>query len=70
MIIVHGRSHHIPRSHLFSPVDDVLGVVETAGAGPADDRMVARGCVGDPDGSELLHRFTKGYTTQQDPSEG
>lgn len=52
-------------THLFSTVDDILWVVEASSTGPANDRVVARGSVGNANGRCLLNWLAQSYTTQQ-----
>lgn len=52
-------------THLFSPVDDVLGVGEAVDAGPADDRVVPGGCVCHLHGTELQEGLAQGHPAEQ-----
>ena len=53
---------------LFSSVDDVLWVVESTGAGPPYDGVVAGRGVGDTHGRNLLHGLAQRYAAQQKTS--
>ena len=52
-------------SHLFSPVDDVLGVGQAVDAGPPDDGVVPGGGVRHLHGTELQEGLAQRHPTEQ-----
>ena len=51
------------RVHLFSTIDDIFWVVESSCTWPSNDRVVARRCVGNLDGCDVLHWLTQCHST-------
>ena len=54
--------------YLFSPVDDILRVVQSTSTWSAYHRVVAGRGVSYPHRRQLLHRLAEGHTTQQQSS--
>lgn len=52
-------------AHLLSSVDDILSIGQTIDAGPANDRVVARGGVGHFHGTELQEGLAQCDSAEQ-----